>query len=153
MTVCICGYSVLIDDNLLFLVEDYNWSINSNEERRDGRIYFKNQKHIFLHRLIMGCTVNDGIVIDHINGNTLDCRKENLRKCSRAQNAHNCVKPKHNTSGYKGVSFYKNRNKWVAGIKVNNRRINLGYFITPEDAYKAYCDASEKYHGEFGRIK
>jgi hypothetical protein len=50
------------------------------------------------------------------------------------------------------VSWYKRKQKWVAGIGINGKRLHLGYFDTPEEAYEAYVTASNKYHGEYGRL-
>jgi hypothetical protein len=55
-----------------------------------------------------------------------------------------------NTSGYKGVSWHKLHNKWIAQISVDNKSIHLGYFNDPEQAYAAYRNASLTYHQEFG---
>ena len=56
-----------------------------------------------------------------------------------------------NIDGYE-VLIDKDQNKWRARISFNNKSIHLGYFDTPEKAYEAYCEASKKYHGEYGRI-
>jgi hypothetical protein len=96
--------------------------------------------------------IQNDLHIDHINGNTLDNRKANLRICTRAENNCNIKRRKNNTSGYKGVSFDKRKKKWSAYISKNYKHYFLGYFVTPEEAYIAYCKASKKYHGEYGRI-
>lgn len=112
----------------------------------------KNPRTIMLmHRFIMGLTHGDIRVIDHINGNTLDNRKSNLRICTQAQNSRNSKFRKSNTSGYKGVTYDKRRDKWVAQIKYNWKHIHLGQFDDPREAYIAYCEGSRKYHGDFGR--
>lgn len=77
----------------------------------------------------------------------------NLREATLAKNQMNTGTPKNNKSGYKGVSWWKKQKRWVAQIGYNKKRIFLGYFKTAEGAYAAYCNASKKYHGEFGRIK
>jgi hypothetical protein len=87
--------------------------------------------------------------VDHINMNTYDNRVENLRGANKSSNLANSKMHSHNTSGYKGVSFNKSANKWVAGIRKNGLRNHLGCFNTPEDAHKAYCDAADKLHGEY----
>lgn len=89
---------------------------------------------------------------DHINGNTLDNRRSNLRVVTRTQNNQNVTIRKHNKSGYKGVSLEKKTGRWVAVIQANNKRIHLGTFDTPEEAYAAYCEAAKKYHGKFARF-
>lgn len=89
--------------------------------------------------------------VDHIDGNKLNNRIENLRSATTSQNQHNRTKYKNNTSGYKGVSFYgKNKYKcWGANIQVNGKQKHLGYFLTPEEAFAAYCKAALELHGEF----
>jgi hypothetical protein len=91
-------------------------------------------------------------VVDHINCNTLDNRRENLRLCNQSENIRNARKNFQGKNPYKGVSLYKPTNRWRARIQVNDKTIYLGYYDTPEKAYEAYVAASKKYHGEFGRI-
>lgn len=91
--------------------------------------------------------------IDHINGVPGDDRWENLREASHSQNMHNSRRPRHNTSGVKGVSWFARDAKWKACIQVNKRRIHLGYFTDLGAARAAYAAAAAKYHGEFGRLE
>ena len=88
--------------------------------------------------------------IDHINHNPTDNRWCNLREATYATNNKNRRLGKDNTSGYKGVSWHKGRNKWRAEIRVDGIGKHLGYYDTPEAASKAYCVASATFHGEFG---
>jgi hypothetical protein len=91
--------------------------------------------------------------IDHKNGNKKDNRWINLRLATDFQNAANSKISKANTSGYKGVTFNKQKNKYAAQIKINYKTIYLGYYKTPEEAHAAYCAAATKYHGEFARTE
>ena len=93
------------------------------------------------------------MVVDHINGDTLDNRKCNLRICTQADNIKNRKKDIDNSSGYKGVNWSKSNKKYLARICVNKKIIYLGYHATAELAYSAYCEASKKYHGEYGRLE
>jgi hypothetical protein len=89
-------------------------------------------------------------VIDHINRNPSDNRIENLRAADWSSNQHNRTIPKTNTSGFKGVSFDKRRNLYMAGIRYNGSPSKfLGRFKTAEEAHEAYKAAALKYHGEF----
>lgn len=106
------------------------------------------QKYRF-HRLIMNCP--DDMQVDHINGNTLDNRKCNLRVVTNRQNSINSAIPKSNKSGYKGIYFDKSRNKWVANIKINYKTIFLGRFENIEDAIKVRQKAEIEYFGEYRR--
>lgn len=92
------------------------------------------------------------VLVDHVDGNILNNSKENLRSCTKAQNLHNRGKQENNTSGYKGVSFDKKRNKWQAGIGWKGKRIGLGRYDTPELAYDAYCRKAKELHGEFHNL-
>jgi hypothetical protein len=83
--------------------------------------------------------------VDHVNRNKLDNRWENLRPATRAQNTANTSKQSNNTSGFKGVSYYKSRGKWEANLC----RKRLGYFDCPVAAHLAYVVASRKRFKEF----
>jgi len=104
----------------------------------------------FMHWYIVGKPKN-GFETDHINGNTLDNRKCNLRICTARENQQNSKKRKNNTSGYKGVDYKKSHKKWRVLIMANNKRIHLGYFDTPKQAAKAYNNGAKKYYKEFAR--
>lgn len=87
--------------------------------------------------------------IDHINMIRDDNWIENLREATRSENLFNRGSNKTNTSGFKGVSFNKASNKWVAQAKLNGKKQGLGYFSTPELASEAYQAFTTKHHGEF----
>lgn len=90
------------------------------------------------------------LFVDHINGDKLDNRKNNLRICSNADNLKNRVKlPSNNTSGILGVRYRADRNKWYAEIQCNRQRIRLGSYIDKEDAIKARLTAEYKYFGKY----
>jgi hypothetical protein len=86
---------------------------------------------------------------DHINRNTFDNRKNNLRECVQAENTRNKSIPSHNSSGVIGVSYRKDRDKWRAFIHMNDTYIHLGYFINKDDAIKARLEAEKQYYKEF----
>lgn len=102
-------------------------------------------KHVYMHRAVLETTGP----VDHINGNGLDNRRDNLRPATTAQNQWNTEKQANNTSGYKGVTYDKRARKWKAYIGVNGKRLHLGYFSTAEEAAIAYNDAASVAHGEF----
>lgn len=89
--------------------------------------------------------------VDHINGNPSDNRIANLRAVTASLNAANSKRRITNRSGYKGVSFNHNLQRWQAGIKVNGRSFHLGLFQAPEEAHAAYVEAAAKYFGEYVR--
>ena len=85
-------------------------------------------------------------LVDHINRIPTDNRISNLRPATKAQNQQNHGIPKHNKSGFVGVSWDSNRSKWYASIRANNRTIPLGRFQNIEDAATAYQQAAGRYH-------
>ena len=103
----------------------------------------------FLHRIVMG--EPEDLVVDHINGDPLDNRRENLRIVTVQQNSMNQTMRKTNKSGVSGVCWHKGNGKWEATITYKYKQIYLGSFDTLEEATKARKDAEEEYFGEFAR--
>lgn len=101
-----------------------------------------------LHRFLLNA--KKGQIIDHINGNGLDNRRDNLRFCTHTQNMWNRKVHKNSSSGYRGV--HKNRNAWCARIAVNKIRIRLGSFERAVDAAKAYDKVAKLHYGVFARL-
>jgi len=93
-----------------------------------------------------------GSPCDHVDGNKLDNRRENLRAATPHQNSCNCGVCLRHTSSFKGVDFHKPAKRWRALIAVDGKRIHLGLFDSREQAAAAYNAASLKYHGEYGRV-
>lgn len=122
-----------------FVKETNSFYAGSSMRSDNGIIY------LLMHRLIMNA--DDGFVVDHINRDTLDNRRENLRIATNSENMRNRPASSLNTSGYKGVQKFGD--KWKAVIQVNRKQIYLGSFITAEEAYEAYCSAALELHGEF----
>lgn len=146
-------YTIVDDENYEELSK-YRWYLNTFGYVRRWRPTIERQakpgsREIFLHRHLID--VPKGYVIDHINGDKLDNRRCNLRVCTPHQNRMNRQSQKNNTSGYKGVFWNKQRNKWSAKINFNHKQIYTGYFDNKEDAAKAYERAARKYFGEFAR--
>jgi hypothetical protein len=153
MTINIKGYEVIIDDDIAPLVLAKKWHIS---DRKRG-IYFATsilfpdgkRRDVKLHRFIMDCP--PGLLVDHKNGNHLDCRRQNLRIATTAENTRNEPMLKTNKSGKRGVNFHKGMNKWRAYITFNKRQIHLGYFDTPEEAAAVYEKNAKNLFGEFYR--
>jgi hypothetical protein len=89
--------------------------------------------------------------LDHINGDPADNRLCNLRLATHQQNLRNARRPRHNTSGFKGVSFRHGRGTWHASIKTGGKPRHLGDFSTAVEAHAAYCAAAQELFGEFWR--
>ena len=108
-------------------------------------------KQVLLHRLVaerMGLSL-DG-VIDHINGNALDCRRENLQACTHQQNI---MKQRHQetaTSPYKGVMRF--RDKWRARLTFNGKTLHLGMFASAVEAADAYNEKAKELFGSFAAL-
>lgn len=148
------GKVALVDDGDYEWLSRWKWYAWWNPKTRS--FYAVRTDHpyrIYMHRAILGLTKGDGLKGDHVEpSRTLDNRRENLRIATTSQNGMNSRRGIGNSSGYKGVSFDRSRNQWMACIKVNYKNIFLGRFGSPELAYMAYCTASKKIHGEFGRL-
>lgn len=144
-------YAIVDDDDYEYLSE-YKWYAAGSRKDYACRQFQKNRvKHyVYMHREIMQAPKDK--VVDHINGDTLDNRKSNLRICTVTENSRNSRKSKSNTTGYKGVHYYKARNNYSARIRVDGKDIHLGYFKTPEEAHVAYSTAANIYFGEFARL-
>lgn len=114
-------------------------------EDRKGYIYTRmDDKLIKLHRYIMGVT-DRNIQVDHKDRNKKDNRKSNLRTCINAENECNRDTPKNNKSGFRGVFFNKDKDKWQ--VKVRNKF--LGYFNSYDEAVNARLNAEKEEFGEF----
>lgn len=145
------GKYALVDDEDFEWLNQWKWNYdNTTGYARRVQLIACKQITIYLHRYLMN--VKKGLYTDHINGDKLNNCKSNLRICSQFINILNRNKlNKNNTSGFKGVSWNKLRNKWHVGIWLKRKNIHIGYFDNIVRAAKAYDLASIKYHGEFGR--
>ncbi len=109
------------------------------------------QVWVDMHREILGLSKGDGLFADHVNGDTLDNRRANLRVASSSQNAAN--RKIYRGKVDKGIYFRKGAKKWPweARIRVSGRLLCLGSFATKEESMAAYDAAAKKYFGEFAR--
>lgn len=144
------GFYAKVDCKDYYDLIQYNWFYHQGYATRQLPRVNGVQKTIRLHRYLMTPTKN--LQVDHINGNTLDNRRENLRICTQKDNTRNRKKHKSNTSGYKGVSYSKRLMKFVAGIKINGKRLHLGVFDSAMGAAKAYNKAAFIHFREFSRL-
>ncbi len=141
----------IVDDDDFIRFGFMKWSAG---HRGSGFYAFRNfnvsgkKTPMYLHRLIAGA--GKGVVVDHINHDTLDCRKSNLRICTVAENMRNRRGPQYNSkSMIRGVYFDIERNTWNATIGVSGKTIALGRFKTKELAIVARVAASEKYFAQY----
>ena len=128
-------------------IKDICWYFNT-KGYVVGHDTINTKKQIKMHQLIL--PTYDGCVADHIDTNAKnDNRKMNLRIATQEENTRNRKTPNNNTSGKTGVSFDKNKTKWVAYIGYNKQNIYLGSFVSYQDAVNARTEAEDKYFGEF----
>lgn len=133
-------------------LSQWNWVARYDKDTRSfyacRTTYQPIKKTIQMHREILGCKC--GEYTDHKNHDTLDNRRENLRKVTAAQNSANASKHIATSSGYKGVSLHKDR--WIARIWVQGRNKHLGCFSSRQAAAYAYDQAAKKFFGEFAHV-
>jgi len=148
------GKYALVDDADFEWLNSFKWYAYTNgfSWYAQGRkkIYNCKYKTIKMHRVIMNYKGKKQI--DHIDDNSLNNQRNNLRLATSSQNGMNRGKQKNNTSGYKGVSRHIKAEKWQASIKLHKKLIYLGIFKSKKEAKIAYEKAAEKLHGEFRKI-
>jgi hypothetical protein len=119
---------------------------------RDRKQITINKKHYKTHRLVY--LMFHGYMpkeVDHIDNNPLNNRIENLRPANRSEQCCNTRIRKDNTSGIKGVSWDKSRNKWVVTVTKNKKTVYTNRFIDLELAQLVAIEARDKFHGDFAK--
>jgi hypothetical protein len=144
------GVYTLVDAEFAYLNE-YRWYC-CQEGYAKRNIYFNGtHKSERMHRMILNIIDKD-IHVDHINGNTLDNRKINLRMCTPLENARNQKKPVNGTTSvFKGVSKHSTNNTYIAQITVEGTKVYLGSFSTEQEAKDVYDKANSFYFKDFAR--
>ncbi len=135
------GQVALVDDEDFEYLNQWKWFARWDRGTKSfyaGRSNYTDKKHVAMHRVIMGLDFGDKVEIDHINHNTLDNTKANLRLTNHIGNAQN--------RRCRGYCFHKQAQKYQAQIKINGKVIFLGLYITKDAARKAYLAAKEIYH-------
>ena len=149
------GKVALVDDEDFEYLNQWKWQANKKKSKKfyawrgkkiDGRY-----RMIYLHRFLLKLT-DKKIFVDHVNMDTLDNRKENLRICTHSQNQMNTNKNSRNSLGYKGITYDKRVNRYYASITLDKKTFYLGGYIDPIDAAKAYNKAAIKFFGEFAKF-
>lgn len=151
------GQKALVDDDDFYWLSQWNWSAVIIK----GKIYAKrvlkktklrncSKYETYIHRVIMRLT-DSTLMIDHIDGNTLNNQKDNLRIVTHTQNNWHRSANKIALSKYVGVFYKKDRNRWSAVIKRGDFKFSLGSYNSEKDAAIAYDLAIDKYSKGFGK--
>lgn len=149
------GHVVLVDDEDVHLFSRYSYHLSKSR----GTAGYVRRLGGRLHRDIL--QAKSGQIVDHINGNTLDNRRANLRFVDPTGSAQNMGKKRVNSNGnppaspFKGVSpeFRSRKNPWRAMIRTpDGRRLRIGGFKTDVEAAIAYDAAALHYHGDMARL-
>lgn len=139
------GKVAIVDAADVEWLSQWKWhSVGSYAGTKDGR------KTMYMHRLITGA--KPGEVVDHIDRNPLNNTRANLRIGTYRQNKINQKLEARNTSGFRGVHWHKQMEKWRAVINVDGKNKHLGLFVDKEEAAKAYDAAAKQYHGEYAQL-
>ncbi len=139
----------LVDEEDYDLVIQFNWRLTDTKYVSACCSSIFGPSPIKLHRFILNFPLYR---VDHKNRNSLDCRKDNLRKATKSQNMWNRRKSKNNTTGFKGVYFYAKRNScsaYHAQITVLGTTKSLGCYPIARLAALAYDEAARFYFGKF----
>jgi hypothetical protein len=136
------GKMAMVDDEDFKYLNQWKWHLHG-----DGYAC-RTMKKIKMHRVLIDCPIN--LEVDHIDGNKLNNQKSNLRICTHQQNMANQKKYKTNTTGYKGVTIWKQYIR--AQIQINKKRIYLGFFPDLISAAKAYDKKAKELWGSFARL-
>jgi len=146
------GKETIVDNEDFNYLNQWKWHITSGgyAYRREylggGQRDFNN---IYIHRLLLKNPI--GFQTDHINGNRLDNRKENLRIVTASQNQMNKGIRSDNSTGYSGVWFDKSRNKWVAELWFEHKKVFSKRFSELDDAILARKIVEELYFQQYRR--
>jgi hypothetical protein len=134
------GLVALVDDEDYYFLNRFKWSLDTDGYAVSSGYRYK------MHRLIMAATPKK--VVDHINRNKIDNRKENLRLVSARENTYN-HSHKVGASHYRGVNRSNSKSGWEACISINNKQVYLGTFKKAEDAARAYDKKAREIRGKF----
>lgn len=144
------GKSTIVDDGDFIELSKYKWYA----EKRSNGYYARttiNGKNFYMHRFILSLS-DKSKYADHINRNTLDNRRINLRECTPVDSSCNKGKRQNTSSQYLGVCFDKSRGKFMAYVNYNKKRTYLGRFASEADAAIAYNKKAILLQKEFANL-
>ncbi len=148
------GQFALVDDEDYVWLSRWRWHTrvakHTNYAARSVSGVDGKQRDLKMHRAIL--KVEQGYDIDHKDRNGLNNQRNNLRQCTKSENCYNRSKHPSNTSGYRGVSWRAQRNRWKAQINVDGAQIHIGSYFCIIKAARAYDEAAKKHHREFAQL-
>lgn len=154
LALCVQGVVFLVDADQRHLLE-HSWSLCVPDGEKPWLRYlarYEAKRKLYLHREVMGVLdAGPGVEVDHVDNNTLNNRRSNLRIVSRQQNVYNARRRADNTSGVKGVGWSKSKGCWRARIRADGVEHHLGYFSNLDEAKTAREAAAVRLHGDFVR--
>jgi hypothetical protein len=139
------GQAALVDDADFHFLSQWKWQYTRKGYAARTITVDGKRTTLFMHRVLMNA--QSGQFVDHKDGNRLNNTRSNLRFATRNQNQWNRKKQVNSSSGYKGVSRHHGR--WQARIRVNGKRIHLGYYDDPKTAAEIYDAAAKRFFGKF----
>jgi len=142
------GQNAIVDATDFEWLNQWNWSALKSETGHFYAHRWSGARHISMHRLILGLYGKQ--MGDHENGNSLDNRRNNLRKCNPSQNVCNRVRRSDSSNPYKGIGPCNSG--WRAYITKSGKRKHIGCFATAEEAAIAYNHVAKEMFGEFARL-
>lgn len=137
----------LFDLEDLSVIESRSWYVDKDGYLTSSYYYYGVLRIVRFHRIV--AHPKPGQRVDHRNKNRADNRKQNLRCCDQAENNRNRGRYSTNTSGITGVTFDKKREKWIATIMFDHKRIFIGRYQKKEDAIIARLEAEARLFGEY----
>lgn len=144
------GGTAIVDDVDFLRLNEHIWNEVDGYAVRWSKLPNGRNVKIYMHRDVLNFP--RGFDVDHINGNKLDNRKDNLRVVTKQQNQFNRGAIKGSTSKYKGVSWFAKDGLWRASIRIDKKQRHIGLFHTEAEAAGAYNAMAILHHGEYARL-
>lgn len=149
------GKFAIVDDADYEYLSQFKWYVREQKHVHGPSTFYARRKSggktIQMHRVILGLKPGDKLVVDHINHDGLDNRRENLRVGTHAQNVAN-MKSNHGSSRFKGVVWDKSASNWKAHIKKDQKVTHIGYYPTEEMAARSYDEKALELFGEYALL-